>query len=114
VVKDSAANQSPPTQIRITTQRAKHVPFNFPVTIVANREEKRIEIRWDVTRKIKICHVYRSDGNEALSHNRTVQLPGFGFFDDRIKPGVTYGYRLKFIFESGEETILSEEIKLSY
>jgi uncharacterized protein len=114
VVKDSAANQSSPTQIRITTQRAKQVPFNFPVTIVANREEKRIEIRWDVSQKVQTCHIYRSNGNEALSHNRTLQLPGFGFFDDRIKPGVTYCYRLKFIFESGEETILSEMYSIMY
>lgn len=114
VARDSSSNTSQPARVQILMPPARALPFVFPTRIAANREDKRIEIRWDVEQTVKVCYVYRAEGDEPLAHNRTVQRPGFGFFDDRIKPGLTYEYRLKFVFEDGLETDFSKELKITF
>lgn len=80
-----------------------------------NYETKVIDLKWVYNQKdLYSFIIYKSKGDTPFMIYKTLNPNQFNFTDKDLNPGNIYKYKLKAIFNSGAESIMSEEVEVKY
>ncbi len=79
-----------------------------------DREKGSIQLSWGYGMEFTEMIIYRKENDGPLRRYARLQAGEERFTDHDLKVGASYGYRIKVIDASGEESPLSEEIKVVY
>ncbi|MCU0436226.1 MAG: fibronectin type III domain-containing protein [Bacteroidia bacterium] len=107
VCTDSAGNRSTATSPQVMFRPRIH-PALKEVKAQLNEETKHITLTWaapagPVDRYI----IYRATENQPMRTYETLPGDANSFTDKQISPGNVYEYRIKAVYKSGAETVLS-------
>lgn len=85
------------------------------IETAVNYETKNIELKWQYSQKdLYSFIIYKSKGDLPFVIYKTLNPNQFNFTDKDLNPGNIYKYKLKAIFNSGAESIISEAVELRY
>jgi hypothetical protein len=85
------------------------------VNVVLNIEKKQTEIIWTApAERVDRYIIYRATENQPMRTYETLPGDAKSFSDSRISPGNTYQYRIKAIYKTGAETVLSPVMVVKY
>lgn len=78
-------------------------------------KQKNIELKWQYSQKdLYSFIIYKSKGDLPFVIYKTLDPNQFNFTDKDLNPGNIYKYKLKAIFNSGAESIISEAVEVKY
>ncbi len=79
-----------------------------------NREDNRIELSWVYDRPdVRFFRIFRATDSEPATLLVSVG-GGVTHYSDAVAPGHLYSYRVLAVFEDGQQSRLSEELKLDF
>jgi fibronectin type 3 domain-containing protein len=112
---DSTGNVSLPSQvfsIAITPVKASGVK---KITASVDRAERAITLRWMApSTPVVKYQVYRAEGEDPISLYKTIQGQLPVFVDKTLENDRVYKYRIKTVFENGEESKFSDEVRVEF
>lgn len=85
------------------------------LTAKADRENKTITLQWKYDEKgVSKYQIYRAAGDEPMTLYRTVSGETFGFADSGVRMNTIYKYRVKCVFQDGEQSGLSDDKEVKF
>lgn len=85
------------------------------LTYKVDRTQKNISLNWEYNEKeIEKFILYRAKGNEPLTIIKTVNGKTLSYIDNNLNIGNIYEYRIKAVLYNGEESIISDAVKVEY
>ena len=113
--RDSSGNTSSPSQtFTISVIPKKKVGVKNLATVV-DRTQKAIILSWEKSdHNIVKYQIYRGVNQEGLSLYKTVNGLQASFKDEELRMNNKYRYRIKTIYEDGEESNISEEVEVFF
>jgi hypothetical protein len=78
-------------------------------------QERAITLRWATpSTPVVKYQVYRAEGEEAIGLYKTIASQQPMFIDKVLENDRVYRYRVKIVFENGEESKLSDEVRVEF
>jgi glycerophosphoryl diester phosphodiesterase len=80
-----------------------------------DRTQKNISLTWEYNEKeIEKFILYRAKANEQLTIIKTVNGKTLSYTDNNLNIGNIYEYRIKAVLYNGDESIISDAVKVEY
>lgn len=86
------------------------------IEFIVDYDHKQIHLKWEYSQKdLYNFTIYKSKGNNTPFYTyKTLSPTQFNFFDKDLEVSNIYKYKIKAIFNSGAESIISDEIEIKY
>lgn len=111
---DEDNNSSVSKSLTIKYQTGYRKKLNS-LTYKVDRTQKNISLTWDYNEKeIEKFILYRAKANEPLTIIKTVNGKTLSYIDNNLNIGNVYEYRIKAVMYNGDESIISDAVKVEY
>lgn len=85
------------------------------LTYKVDRTQKNISLAWEYNEKeVEKFILYRAKTNEQLTIIKTVNGKTLSYIDSNLNIGNIYEYRIKAVLYNGDESIISDAVKVEY
>ncbi len=85
------------------------------VIFEVDRKDKFVKLKWNYSEKgAEKFIIYRASKKEPLTIVKTLTFPQQEFIDKTVSMGNNYEYRIKAVFSSGAESLISDAILVEY
>ena len=82
---------------------------------MVNYETKQIELKWQYAQKdLYSFIIYKSKGDSQFYTYKTLNPSQFNFSDKDLEVSNLYKYKIKAVFNSGAESIISDVTEVKY
>lgn len=114
ICTDSAGNKSSSASPQVIFRPRIRVALK-DVSVKLDPEKKQVNISWaPPTEEVDRYIIYRATENQPMRTFETLPGNSTSFTDNRISLGNTYQYRIKAIYKSGAETVLTSVKTVKY